>query len=51
MKVFWQYIDALKITINKLYQIAAFSPQKDAVLTQHFILRFNICRWFKANEL
>ncbi len=39
MKVFWQYIDALKITINKLYQIAAFFPQKDAVLTQTFYFK------------
>ncbi len=38
MKVFWQYIEALKITINKLYQsLHPPPPQKDAMLNPNIL--------------
>ncbi len=43
MKVFWQHIEALKITINKLYiNRCIFSLQKDAVLNLTFYLIYKI---------
>ncbi len=41
MKVFWQYIEALKIT-KTIYQSLHFFLQEDAVLTLTFCFKINL---------